>query len=754
MSEFKIVGKPIPRDDAKAKAQGELKYADDFSCALNLYAFRSKVSHAKIKSLNISKALKVPGVYSIITARDIPGQNLVESIKKDRTILADKIIRYKGEPIALIVAQNRNIAELASEKIYLELEILREVFNPIEAMKSSSIKVHEEGNVLTQITLEKGNIEKAFEEADVVIENQYRTSMCEHAYLEPHVGFGEYDDGILTIKVSTQNPHLDRDEIALLLNLPLDRVRVIQAPTGGAFGGKRISEVSSFLALAIYKTKQRIKMLFSREEEFCFTTKRHPFIISLSIAADKKGKLLGLKGKIIADTGAYALSGPAILKRAITHAAGPYNVPNIKVEGILCYTNNIPTNSMRGFGLPQVNFAMESQMDILAKKLDISPIKLRLLNCFVSGDKTASGQVLKESVGIKDTILAIDQRIKKEKERIYQIDSVGNKRIGIGCACMWMGIGKTGIPNPSTVWLELLDNGKANLYTGCADIGQGSTTILRQIAAEELDLPLEDISIITADSQLTPDSGLTSASRQTYITGKATQNACKRAKEILFKEVAEFFKTRIDNLKLKEKIIYDKNNPSNCFPLKDAIIQYRKKGVLQLIEGYFNPKTTKLDEKLQGSPYGTYASGTQLAVVEADIETGQVKVLKIIAAHDVGKAINPLNVEGQIEGGCVMGMGQALLEEFVIKKGKVITSDLAEYLIPTALDAPEIETVIIEKEEETGPFGAKGMAECTNVPTMAAISNAISDAIGTRMKNLPITAENVLKELKKNNYLF
>ncbi|MBA7523752.1 hypothetical protein ES705_15886 [subsurface metagenome] len=573
--------------------------------------------------------------------------------------------------------------------------------------------------------------------------------MCEHAYLEPHVGFGEYDDGVLTFIVSTQCPHLDRDRITLLLNLPLNKVRVIQAPTGGAFGGKKESEASLFLALAVYKTKQRIKMLFSREEEFCFSTKRLPFIISLSIATNRKGKLLGLKEKIIADNGAYNYSGPAVLKRALTHATGPYYVPNINIEGILCYTNNIPTSSMRGFGVPQVNFAMESQMDILAKKLDISPIKLRLLNCFVAGDETATGQILKKSVGIKDTILAIDERMKKEKERIYKIDSLGDKRIGIGCACMFYGIGKTGIPNPSTVWLELLDSGKANLYTGCADIGQGSTTILRQIVAEELDFSLEDIVVITADTELTPDSGMTSASRQTYITGKATQNACKRAKEIIFKELAESFKTRIDNLKLKEKIICDKDNPSNSFLLKEAIIKCRKKGILHLIEGYFNPKTTKLGEKMQGIPYATYGFGTQCAIVKVDIGTGQVEVLKIIAAHDVGKAINILNVEGQIEGGCVMGIGQALLEELVIKKGEVVNHSFAEYLIPTAVDAPEIETVIIEKEEETGPFGAKGMAECTNIPTIAAISNAISDAIGIRMRDIPIIAEDVLRGSKK-----
>lgn len=752
MSEFKIIGKPIPRHDAWAKVQGDIKYADDFPSILNLYVFRSKISHAIIKSLNISNALKIPGVYSIIMAKDIPGQNLVGSTKKDRPILADKVIRYRGEAIALIVARDRNIAELASEKINLKLDILKAVFDPIEAIENSSIKIHEEGNILAQINLEKGDTEREFKKADLIVESQYRTAMTEHAYLEPNAGVGEYKDGILTIEVSTQSPYRDREEIALLLNLPLNRIRVIQAPTGGAFGGKRTSEVSSFLALAVYKTKQRIKMLFSREEEFCFTTKRHPFIISLSIAADKKGKLLGLNEKIIADTGAYAFSGPAVLKRALIHATGPYNVPNIKVEGILCYTNNIPASAMRGFGVPQVNFAMESQMDILAKKLDISPIMLRLLNCLVSGGKTATGQVLKESVGIKDTILTINERMKNE--RVYNINNVTNKRRGIGCACMWYGIGKTSMPNPSTVWLELLDNGKANLYTGCADIGQGSTTILRQIAAEELDLPLKDIAIITADTQLTPDSGPTAASRQTYITGKATQNACKRAKEILFKEVAEFFKTRIDNLKLKDKIIYDKKNPSKCFPLKRVIIKCRKKGVLHLVSGYFNPKTTELDESMQGIPYATYGFGTQCALIEVDIETGQVKVLKIIAAHDVGRAINPLNVEGQIEGGCVMGMGQALLEELVIKKGKVITPDLAEYLIPTALDVPEIETIIIENEEETGPFGAKGMAECTNIPTMAAISNAISNAIGIRIKNLPITAENILQELKKNNYLF
>jgi CO/xanthine dehydrogenase Mo-binding subunit len=402
---------------------------------------------------------------------------------------------------------------------------------------------------------------------------------------------------------------------------------------------------------------------------------------------------------------------------------------------------------MRGFGCPQIHFAAEAQMDIFAERVNLSPLDIRLLNCLKPMDRTATGQVLKQSVGFKDTLLSVKKRLSAQAPEKSEEE---NKRRGIGWGCMWYGIGKTGLPNPASVFLEILDDGTAILYTGCADIGQGSTVTLGQIAAEELGIDPEEVLVVTSDTHRTPDSGVTSASRTTYIVGKAVQIACREAKWLVLEQVAGRLGVEPGELAAADHLIFCTKDPKKSIPWPLAVEECKKKGLALATHGSFNPQTTPLDSASQGNPYATYAFGTQVVFVEVDRDTLKVDVKKIIAAHDVGRAVNPMNVEGQIEGGCVMGLGQALMEEVVSKEGSIITPGFSEYVVPTSMDVPEIETIIVENEEQTGPFGAKGVAEPSSIPTAAAIANAVYDAVGVRVKSFPITPDKILRELQKH----
>lgn len=758
------IGESVARVDGVGKVTGEAKFAEDYNDeSLNLYVYCSSLPHATIQKIETAKSLEVPGVYTIIQAHDIPGDGLLGPITKDRPLLATEKIRYYGEPIALVVAENRQAAEDAFSKIEVKAKPLPTLLNPSQALATDATRIHKKGNLLKEFLLEKGSIQEAEKRAQISIKNTYKTAMNEHAYLEPDAGVGEYDSsGVLVVKVATQIPHEVRKDIAQVLDLPLNRVRVIQAVTGGGFGGKLDSMVPIFIALAVYKTKKRIKMVLSREEVTLTSTKRHPFLIEYHSYASKDGLLLGVDATIYADTGAYSSYGEATLKRAIIHATGPYRVENIRVKGFLVYTNKQPAGAMRGFGTPQITFASESQIDMISKEAGLSPREMRTKNCLREMDETGTGQVLEQSVGIYETLeeaqafsLKIKSEEEKEKEK-REKEKKGKEKEekekqeetticeGIGWSCMWYGIGKTGIVNPSTVFVEILHDGSAILLTGAADIGQGSSTVFAQIVAQELGIEYDKVQVVSGDTQTTPDSGVTSASRQTYVTGKAVQLACQQAKELIMREIEEYLETPIHAIEREGE---EYSTQHKRITWTEAVRRCQKRGLLTSSKGYFNPEMTKLDDKCQGIPYPTYSFGTQVAFVEVDRETGLVKVKRIIAVHDVGRAIHPLNIEGQIEGGSIMGLGQGLLEEVLFEEGRLKNPEFKEYLIPTSLDAPDVLTGIVEKHEETGPFYAKGVGESPSVPTAAAIANAVYDAIGVRITSYPITPERLLKGL-------
>lgn len=751
-----VVGKKIKRVDALKKVTGKALFANDLKFDGMLYAkvLRSRLAHAKIKNIDIKLAKELNGVRAVLTASDIPGENRVGVLGdpfRDQPVLADEKVRFVGDPIAIVAADSEKIAEKALDLIKVDYEELTPVFDPVLAMVENAPKIHKGSNILNHRVIRSGDIDKAFASADVIIEGTYKTPFYEHAYLEPEAGIGKKDEnGDVIVWAGTQFPSNVMEEVARVLGVSISKVRIIQTVTGGGFGSKLDMSVHCHIALLAFKTGKPVKLVYTRPESIIASTKRHPFFMKYKTGATKEGELVAIDAEIIGDTGAYASFGPAVLTRAAVHAAGPYNIPNVKINAYAVYTNNPICGAMRGFGVMQVAIAHESQMDILAEQLGMDPIELRLKNSFKLGSRTPTGQLLEYSVGIKETLHQA-QTLSKEWSKDITDKKNPLKKRGIGIGVMWYGIGNTGHSNPSGAFVNLFDDGSSIVLTGCADIGQGSDTVLGQIAAEELGIDVGNVKVISADTGVTPWCRGTSASGQTYISGNAVRLAAIKVKETLFQQVATVFGVNKDGLYLNNGVIYSKDS-RELITLTDALRKCKSLGILTQGSGYFNPETINLNpETGQGIPYATYSYATHLAEVEVDLETGEVKVLKLAAFNDVGKAINPIGVEGQLDGGMSMGLGQTLMEELVVENGVIKTPTLAQYLIPTSLDMPEDMSVsIIEENEPSGPFGAKGVGEPASIPTAPAILSAIYNAVGARITELPAKNEIILKAIKEN----
>jgi CO/xanthine dehydrogenase Mo-binding subunit len=740
------VGIEIPKVDVLEKALGEAKYGADLSYQepLHLKVIRSPKPHAKIVRIESEEALRVPGVERVFTAKDIPGKNLLGTITKDQPILASDRVRYVGDPVALVAAETEEAAEEAAKKLVVFYEDLPSVIHPEEALQPYAPLIHERGNLLLEFHVIKGDVQRGFKEAGVIVEETYTTTWVDHAYLEADAGLSYLDEeGRITVVCPTQNVHYDQKEVASVLSLPLDRVRIIQCATGGGFGGRLDITVQCLLALAVLHLKKPVRIVYSREEVFQVTSKRHPLKIQYKSGAKKDGVLTAVEVEILGDTGAYASYGGTVAIRSAVHATGPYQVPNVKVRSRMVYTNNSWSGAMRGFGVPQMAFAHESQMNLIAEALRMDPIEVRLKNCFRVGSETATGQTLMASVGIGETL----KRVKEWRDRLIISEKDSKKpfiKKGTGVGSMWYGIGNTGIANPSTAQMEIDPDGEVRLFTGVADIGQGSDTVLLQIASEAIGVPLGEICLIRADTALTTDAGATSASRQTYISGNAILNAIRNLKQEAIREASQLLNIDQKDLFFEEGKVKSRTCLTTSIPIKE--IAKRGRRILRG-EGSFDPETTRLDpETGQGAPYATYAFASHLAEVEVDTETGKVKVIRMIASHDVGKAIHPQNVVGQIMGGVAMGTGFALMEEYVPGEA----TSFVNYLIPTSKDVPEVIPILVEDEEPTGPFGAKGVGEPALIPSAPAILNAIADAIGQRIYHLPANLERVLEAIQKS----
>ncbi len=743
MPSHRRINTVIPKIGAEDLARGRALFCADMTLQdpLVLRVFRSTESHARIADLDISEGLKASGVVGILTARDIPGERLYGLIQKDQPLLADDRVRFLGEAIALVVAEDEWAAERAINAIHVDYEPMESVFDPEEALKQGAPLVHEKGNLLYRRSLRKGDVAEGLSRSRIRVKRNYTTPCLEHCYLEPDAGAGYVDqDGVLVIYASTQNPHYDQQDVARLLGLQPEQVRIIQQNTGGGFGSKLDLSTQGFIGLALYHFKRPVKLIYEREEAFLATSKRHPFRIEIESGASEEGKLVAVRARCVCDTGAYASYGMAVAIRAAVHATGPYEVENVEVECLCVYTNNPVAGAMRGFGAPQMAVAYESQMDLMAQELGMDPLEFRKINALRVGSRTATGQKLDASVGILSTLEAIEP-FYKDALAHWKTDGqdISRKR-GIGLGAMWYGIGNTGVKNPAGARIEINPEGQIVLYTGAADIGQGSTTVLSQIAAEILDVEPNAIRRVVADTALTESAGATSASRQTYISGNAVMDAAKKLRLQLLAEATDILGAPGEHLDLEDGFVVSRGEPEKRVSMKDLAKGVYAEGRTLMCSGYFDPETIPLDpETGQGVPYATYAFACQMALVEVDPGTGNVSVSRVVAAHDVGKAIHPQNVEGQIQGGVAMGVGFALMEEF--KPG--ITSSMADYHIPTSADMPEIVPIIVEEEEPTGPFGAKGVGEPALIPTAPAILNGIADATGCRVYRLPASPERV-----------
>jgi CO/xanthine dehydrogenase Mo-binding subunit len=740
----RTVGKSIERVGAAERAAGRALFSADIALdnPLTLKVLRSGRPHAEILAIDTAPALAIPGVVAVFTAADIPSENLTGIIVKDQPLLAQGKVRSAADPVALVAAETEAAAAAALQAIAVTYRDLPAVFDPEAALAAGAPRIHAKGNLMTRRVIRRGDPQAAFARCASVIERTYRTTFVEHTYIEPDAGCGTVDaDGTLVIHASTQNPHYDRKDVAALLGLPEERVRIVQAATGGGFGSKLDLNVQGFIGLALLRLGRPVRCVYSREEAFAATAKRHPLVMRFKTGADQEGRLLALEATILCDTGAYASYGPAVANRAPVHATGPYAIENVAVESLGVYTNNPFCGAMRGFGTPQVAFAHESQLDLHARELGLDPLAIRRVNALREGSTTATGQVLAASVGIGECLAALAPHWEEARRRIAEKPGAPYLRRGVGIGAMWYGIGNTGVQNPSTARVEMGPDGSVTLFTGCADIGQGSSTILLQIASEVLGLDPAEIRLVAADTGCTTNAGATSASRQTYISGNAVKQAAEKLAQVLATEAANRLKAPAAAIRLLNGAAWDPARPEKRVGFAELGRRLREKGVPLSWQGYFDPPTAPLDpEAGQGSPYATYAFAAQMAEVAVDVLTGEVAVERIVAAHDVGRAVHPEAVIGQICGGVAMGLGFALMEEF--EPGKTLS--MKDYHIPTCADMPEIVPIIVESAEPTGPFGAKGVGEPALIPTAPAILNAIADALGERVYALPANLERVL----------
>jgi len=739
------VGHPLPRPDARAKATGEAVFAADlyFEGLLHGKVLRSRYPHARVLRVDASKAKALPGVVAVLTAADVPGARNHGHLRNDWPVLAYDKIRYVGDAVALVAAETEEMAEAALDLIEVDYEPLPVVASAEAALAEDAPLIHEGGNVLKHLTFQRGDVEAAFAQADIVIENEYRTPAGDHSFLEPEAGVATVDDeGNVTVYAGSQIPFDDQRQIAASLNLPREKVRVVQTKVGGAFGGKEDIHVQIHVALLSQATGWPVKLVFTRQESMIVHPKRHATVIRLKTGATQAGKLLAVQAHIVGDTGAYASLGEPVMTRTATHATGPYQVPNFKVDCYAVYTNNPPAGAYRGFGVPQATFASETQMDILAEKLGMSPFELRWINALRVGATTATGQILRESVGLLECIDRVESQISNLESPISNLQS----RRGWGVACAYKNVGLGGgLADSAGAEVELLDDGRAIVRAGAAEVGQGLVGVLTQMVIEELGVNYSKVEVILGDTGQCLDGGATTASRQTYVTGNAVRYAARRVRQALADAAAEELDAAPDTLIFQEEQISRPDGRS--ISLVEAISLARREGrSLDASYVYTPPETVPLEEA--GDKHFAYGYAAQAAQVEVDITTGEVKVLKVIAAHDVGRAINPMAVEGQLEGGVMMGLGYALTEEFKVEEGRVLSDSFVKYKVPRIHQIPEIVPIIVEHETADGPYGSKGVGEITSIPTTAAITNAIYAACGARVFSLPATPIRVLAALE------
>ncbi len=741
-----VIGRPLPRPDAVLKVTGKALFSDDFKFPGMLQArtLRAKYPHARILKIDTSKARALPGVHAVLTADDIPGEKNHGLVIADWPALAVDKVRYIGDPVAIVAAETRDIATAALALIEVEYEPLPVVSDPVQAYQPDAPKVMESGNLLKHIKVRKGEMEQGFAEADVILEETFHTPTYEHAFLEPECSIGHIaEDGRYEIIVGSQIPYQDRSQVARCLGVADDQVRIKGALIGGGFGGKEDIAGQIHVALLTRATGRPVKMLYDRHESLIFHPKRHATQITIKIGAKKDGTLTAIETTLYGDSGAYASLGEKVMTRATTHSAGPYEVPNVKADCYAMYTNNPPSGAFRGFGVLQSAFAVESAMDMLAERLGIDAIELRRKNLHRVGSVTNTGQTLRESVGLEKCLELVSAEIEKRKEATQP--SSKNKRRAWGLAVGYKNTGLGGgAPDKSSAEVELYQDGTVEVRTSAAEIGQGLVGVVAMCAAEELGIKYQDVRVLLSDTDLTPDGGPTTASRQTFVTGNAARMAARTLRNAIESTLSEIYDQPPQNIRFEEGLA---RVNGHTLPMSEVAQLFTRQGLEpKATYEYWAPKTQPLGTG--GDMHFAFSYAAQAVEVEVDLETGEVKVLQMVAAHDIGRAINPLALQGQIEGGMVMGLGHALTEEFIVEDGYVFTDVLARYKMPSIKHAPPITSFIVEDAASTGPYGAKGVGEIASIPTLAAVSNAVYNACGVRLHKLPVDQDSLLLALK------
>ncbi len=755
------VGQPLPRPDAVEKVTGKARYTDDYTFPGMLYGatLRSPYAHARIKRIDTRKAKALPGVHAVLTHEDVPGRKVHGLIYKDWPVLCWDVVRYVGDAVAIVAAESPEIAAQALDLIEVEYEPLQPVTTPIQALQPDAPVLHPEhptGNLLKHIKVRHGEVEQGFAEADVIVERTYHTPRTEHAFLEPEcsiavpAGYDE-DHPKLTVYVGSQIPYADREQIAAALGLPEDQVRVRGTLIGGGFGGKEDIAGQIHAALLAQATGRPVKVLYSRKESLRVHPKRHPTQIRVRIGAKRDGTITAVEATLYGDTGAYASLGDKVMTRATTHATGPYITPHAKIDCFAMYTNNPPAGAFRGFGVTQSAFAVESTMDILAHELGMDPVELRRKNALRVGATTATGQVLRESVGLLQCLDLVERKVREltggeDPWKPRPVPGAPHKvrAWGIAAAFKNTGLGG-GAPDKATAEVEAFDDGTVEVRISSAEMGQGLPGVLAAIAAEELGLPLSRVRVLLSDTDLTPDGGPTTASRQTFVSGNACRYASRQLREVLALAASERLDARPDEVMFENGTVRANGRAAD---FGQAVRWAKEEGrETRLQYEYWAPETRPLGEG--GDMHVAFSFAAQAAEVEVDTETGEVKVLRVVSAHDVGRAINPLALLGQIEGGIVMGLGNALTEHFIVEEGLPWTRRLGQYKMPGIQHMPEMISFLVEDEVSAGPYGAKGVGELPSIPTSPAITNAIYNAVGVRILTLPVDQDALLRALKE-----
>ena len=742
---------PVHQDFVE-KVAGSLRYADDWALPGMLHGVvvRATIACGRVTHVDASAALAVPGVHAVLTADDVPHNAVVEEASGlgidpvPQPVLADGRVRYDGEPVALVAAETPGAAAEAAQLIEIDYDEEPGVFDAEEALAADAPPVHPGGNLYVSWRAEPGDVEAAMSGADAVVEGTYRTQHVDHAYLEPEAGVGWIDgDGVVTLRVSTQVIEHAR-EVAEVLELPHSKVRVIGAYMGGGFGGKEDMTVEPHLALLVWKTKRPVRMVWTRQESLLARQKRHPMVMRYRTGVTSEGEIVAEDIRIIGNAGAYPLLSSRVLFASAVNSTGPYRVPNVRVESSAVFTNTVPTSAMRGFGAMQVVFAYESQMDRIAEALGMDPIEVRERNFARRGDRRPTGEQL-------DTEVAIGECLHTALEALGERSpGAPGKRVGRGIGCNLQPYGRAVFfHDRASAWIGLERDGTLVVRAGVTDLGGGQAASLAQIAGEVLGVSIDRAAVHIADSSLTPLTGGTFATRQLYMSGNAVLTVARELRDRLAPVAAELLGGAPDDLEFADNGVCLREAPDRRIATAELARAAENKGVMPWHMGTFHAETGKFDVTAgRGRSFPDVTYGAHAAEVEVDEETGEVRILKYVACHDIGRAIDLQRAEGQIQGGAVQGIGYALAEEVPIEDGMCTSTLFADYLIPSSGDLPDVRAIALELHPGKGPFGARGIGEPPIGPPAAALASAIADAIGARVDQLPMTPERVLEAVR------